>query len=446
MAKKAYKCTSCGHIQPTWAGQCPVCKAIGTLDEVDANTIPGVRTGGTSGKGERAARAATGRAPQKISAVRAQTFERIPSGIGELDYVLGGGFVPGGVVLLAGNPGSGKSTLTNMIAKKLADQGKTSLLISGEETEAQIAARAERLNAVSDNIYLLAETNLDNAMAHVEALQPDFLVVDSLQALLSSASDSRMGSTGQVAEVATAVTSTAKRMGIPTIVIGQILKNDQIAGPRLVEHLVDVVLYFESADDSPIRMLRGVKNRYGNTEIGCFIHTETGLEEVTDPSGILLSQHEEGTDGYATSVFVEGQRAFPIEIQALVTTSPLPNPRKISHGLDHQRSVMVQAILDKYGRARIGEKDVYVSTTGGILAKDSSLDMAVAAAILSSYNDVPPPESSIFIGELTLTGEVRRARNAELRVREAKKLGFSNIYDEKRIKTVRDLAEMFKRS
>jgi DNA repair protein RadA len=321
------------------------------------------------------------------------------------------------------------SSITTVAAKALADRGKKVLIISGEETEAQIASRAKRMNATSDNIYLLAESNLTNALSHISTLRPDVLVVDSMQTLVSDNSEGRVGSPAQVAEVANDLTQLAKGMNIPTILIGHITKDGNIAGPRVVEHLVDVVLYFEGSKDSGLRLLRGVKNRYGaSDEIGCFEHTEEGLVEVTDPSGFFLSEHEQGVTGFATSILVEGNRAIPIEIQALVTPTKLPNPRKISNGLDHSRVMMIQAILEKHGRLRLNEKDVYVSTTGGLLTKDSSIDLAIAAAIISSSKSWTLPEHSVFLGETSLTGEIRSPRMMSKRVNEARRLGFSTIF------------------
>lgn len=320
------------------------------------------------------------------------------------------------------------STLALGAAKTLSDQGKKVLIISGEETEAQIASRAKRINALSDNLYLLSEGNLTNALSHISSLNPDVVIVDSMQTLVSSNSEGRVGSPAQVAEVASDLTQLAKALNIPTLLIGHITKDGNIAGPRVVEHLVDVVLYFEGSKDSGLRLLRGVKNRYGAVdEIGCFEHTEEGLVEVTDPSGFFLSEHENGVTGYATSILIEGNRALPIEIQALVTPTALPNPRKISHGLDHSRVMMIQAILEKHGRLRLSDKDVYVSTTGGLLTKDSSIDLAIAAAIISSVKSLELPEHSVFLGETSLTGEIRPPREMRKRVGEAERLGFNTI-------------------
>jgi DNA repair protein RadA/Sms len=434
MARKAYRCSECKAVFTAWEGQCGNCDAFGTLDRDDSAVVSSSASAGSFGSsipgkpGIRASRAASGRAPQRISQIKAEEYARISTGIGEFDRVLGGGLVPGGVILLAGAPGAGKSSLSMIAAKSMADQNKTVLIISGEETEAQIASRAARMGALSDNIYLLAESNLTNAMSHITSLAPDVIVIDSMQTLVSENSEGRVGSPAQVAEVANDLTQLAKTMNIPAILIGHITKDGAIAGPRVVEHLVDVVLYFEGSKDSPLKLLRGIKNRYGeSSNVGCFVHTEDGLEEVIDPSGFFLSDHEEGTTGFATSILIEGNRALPIEIQALVTPTKLPNPRKISHGLDNSRVIMIQAILEKHGRLRLNDKDVYVSTAGGLATKDSSIDLAIAAAIISSVKSYKMPDSSVFLGETSLTGEIRPARDLKRRTGEAERLGFKQI-------------------
>jgi DNA repair protein RadA/Sms len=439
--KTKYRCSKCDGVFAKWDAQCPNCKQWNTLEEdVNAPVAAGKEN-------SRAVKASTNNSPQKVSDIEASEYERMDTHVGELNRVLGGGMVPGGVILLAGPPGCGKSTLTLHVAGKLSDAGKNVLIVSGEESAAQIASRARRIGAVSDNLQILSEINLANVINQIERNRPDFLVIDSVQTILSPESEGRVGSPAQVSEVASEVTNTAKRLNIPTIIIGHITKDGNIAGPRVVEHLVDVVLYFEVSKDSPLRLLRGVKNRYGAVdEIGCFQHTTEGLEEVSDPSGFLVDEHDEGVNGYATSVLIEGMRALPVEITALVTPSPLPNPRKISHGLDNARVLMIQAILEKYGNIRLGNKDVYVSTTGGIMAKDTSIDLAIAAAIISSYKNTPIPENTVLLGEMSLTGEIRPPRDMKKRVSEAERLGYANVFmprqdNENNIKTIKDLVD-----
>lgn len=453
-AKQTYKCTSCNATFSKWDAQCPTCKSWNTLEE-DFNAPP-------AGKADsRAMKKSTNNEPQKVTDINESEFERIDTGIGELNRVLGsseaagaslkpsGGMVKGSVILLAGAPGSGKSTLAGMVCGKIADRGSKVLYVSGEESASQVASRTKRIGAESENIYILSEVNLANVARQIENIKPDFMVIDSVQTLLSPESEGRVGSPSQVSEVASEINAIAKQLNIPTIIIGHITKDGNIAGPRVVEHLVDVVLYFEAASkDSPLKLLRGIKNRFGATdEIGCFQHTAEGLEEIIDPTGFLTEEHEEGINGYANSILIEGLRALPLEITALVTPSPLPNPRKITHGLDNARVLMIQAILEKYGNIRLGNKDVYVATTGGLTAKDSSVDLATAAAIISSYKGVSIPENSVFLGELSLTGEIRKSSNSKKRMTEAQRLGYVNIFSPDSdnpahtVKTIRDLID-----
>lgn len=450
MAKRsAYKCSNCGEVFSRWAGFCPNCKEAGTLDEVDASVLQTTQAP-TTKAGSRADRVSTGDSPEAITSIGADRYTRITTGIGELDRVLGGGLVPGGVVLLAGSPGAGKSSLTLSAANSLATQGKKVLIASGEETKGQIKSRADRINANSENLYLLSEGNLNNVIGHIGTLKPDVVVIDSVQTLVSDNSESRVGSVSQMAEVAQQLTQVGKTLNIPLIMIGHVTKDGNIAGPRVVEHLVDVVLYLEDAQDTPLRLLRGIKNRYGATdEVGCFQHEEDGLQEVSDPSGYFLSEHAEGVVGFATSIIVEGNRALPIEVQALVTPTGMPNPRRVNHGLDNARVLMVQAILEKHGGLRLQNKDIYVSTTGGLVTKDTSIDLAIAAAICSSYYNHPSPNMSVFLGEATLTGEVRPPRASKKRTAEADRLGFKNILsplaeDNSRVRQIYQLVNHFK--
>lgn len=445
---KKFKCSNCGKEYFKWQGVCNNCNEYGTIKE--RTDIPAPSVAGKA-KSQRGQEAITNNKPRTATEIsRSKQPERLSSGIGEVDRVLGGGFVQGGVILLAGAPGTGKSTLTTQIAGKMSQAGETVLIASGEETQEQIAERAVRVHSDSDKVYIVSEGNLTNILEHIETLQPSLIVVDSLQTIVSDNSESKVGSISQVTEVATALTRSAKRLGIPMILIGQVTKDDSIAGPRVVEHLVDVEMFFEGSKDSPLKLLRGIKNRFGATdEIGCFEHEEDGLIEVTDPSGFFLSDHLEEAYGYANSVIVEGRRALPTEIQALVRPSALPNPRRISHGLDNSRAIMIQAIMEKYAHLRLDNKDIYMSTTGGIRIQDTSVDLALAAAILSSYFEVKIPDGTVFIGEVTLTGEIKLAREHKKRVKEAERLGFDHIYALREgttnIHTVRELAEHLRR-
>jgi DNA repair protein RadA/Sms len=443
MAKKIHICTNCKHEQIQWTGTCPTCKEVGTLEEGQSSAKATTAVTLKPAASNRMNKATTNNVPVRIRDVKKhQNGDRLKTNIGELDRVLGGGIVSGAVVLLAGAPGAGKSSLLSALTQTVAEQGKTVLYISGEENETQIADRHERIKATHDNILILSESNTDNAEDAILSIKPDLIIVDSIQTLLSPNSESRIGSPSQVTEVANLFTNIAKKMNIPTIMIGHLTKNESIAGPRVVEHLVDVVLYLEVSIDSPLRMLRGIKNRFGSTdEVGLFQHADEGLLEITDPSGMFSTDHADDVSGYATTVMVEGLRAIICELTALVTPSPLPNPRKISHGLDHARCIMVQAILEKHAGLKIGDKDVYVSTTNGLVVKDSSIDLAIAAALISSFYDVPPQKNTVYLGELSLTGEVRAARFNDRRKREAERLG-SKVYDYTTITTIRELVNM----
>lgn len=437
--KKSYKCTNCGNVTAKWAGQCSSCQEWGTVEEYDAPAaFAAVGKTSSTAKGFRAAKVATGNKARPVSEIAQQsdTMKRISSGIKEFDRVLGGGLVEGGVVLLAGSPGVGKSTLALLVASEAAKQGKRVLYISGEETANQVASRAVRIGAASgtsgtlgDTLFLLSEGNLQNALVQVNDIRPDLLVVDSIQTLLSEESEGRVGSVTQVNEVSTDFTNLAKQIGIPTILIGHVTKDGAIAGPRVVEHLVDVVLFFEDSQDSPLRLLRAIKNRYGATdEIGCFEHTSDGLVPVDDPSGFFVDAHAEGTNGFAVSITLEGRRALPTEIQALVTATKLPNPRKITQGIDHGRAQMLQAVIDKYVQLRLFDQDVYVATTGGLRLQDPATDLAVVAAIISSKTGIALPSDAVFLGEVSLTGEIRAPRDRDKRIIEASRLAFSKIF------------------
>lgn len=442
--KKTFICSACSNEAPRWSGKCANCGEFGTVQEgvATAKSAP-AQVALKPAASNRMSKATTNNVPVQIRDIKKQTDgDRLVTGIEELDRVLGGGMVKGGVILLAGAPGSGKSTLLGSVTNKVADKGHVVLYISGEENETQIASRHERIKAVSDGIFILAESNADNAENAIRDMKPSLVILDSVQTLLSPNCEGRVGSPSQVTEVATQFTTLAKQMNIPTIMIGHLTKNDSIAGPRVVEHLVDVVLYLEASADSPLRMLRGIKNRYGSTdEVGLFQHSDEGLMEISDPSGFFTNSHSDDVSGYATTVMVEGIRAVPAEVSCLVSPSPLPNPRKISHGLDHARCLMVQAILEKHAGLKIGDKDIYTSTSGGLVIKDSSIDLAIAAALVSSFYDVPPSKKTVYLGELSLTGEVRAARYNDRRRREAERLGFK-VYDHAQIATIRDLVNL----
>jgi len=419
----SYQCSACKSTFSKWVGQCPTCKEWTTLVEVSnaaqvSSRAVGVKSNATSSiPSIPAARA---------SEISLDGHSHESTGIGELDRVLGGGLVPGGVILMAGEPGAGKSTLATDVVNKVALTGKTTLFVSSEEAREQIALRAQRIGATSDGMYIAAETDLARVLGHIEALSPDLVVVDSIQTLASGEIDARAGSMSQVIEVSTVLSRIAKERGIPMILIGQVTKDGNIAGPRTVEHLVDVVLHFEGDRDSSLRILRGIKNRYGpSDEIGCFEHTGKGIIEVPDPSGLLLGKREAPVSGVATAIIIEGMRPLPVEVQALVAGSALPVPRRAVSGLDLGRTTMVQAILERHGKVRLSDKDVFASTIGGMRTREPSIDLATAIALDSAASDYAIPLGVIVIGEVTLSGEVRQVPGIERRLNEAARLGFT---------------------
>lgn len=424
MAKSTteFVCSNCGHIEPRWAGKCPSCQEWSTLEErtkSDASKPQvGVKSSGAVSRPTRRA--------QTVSQITTKKFSRLSSGIGEFDRVLGGGLVPGSVILLAGEPGIGKSTILAMVSQSIASSGMKTLYVSGEESVEQIAMRSKRVGADSDNLFIASEVDLAVVLGHIDEQQPEFLIVDSIQTIASSEIASRMGSVGQVNEVTTVLQRKAKELGIPAIFIGHVTKSGEIAGPRTVEHLVDVILHFEGDKDSSLRMLRGVKNRYGAAdEVGCFEHTEEGIVEVPDPSGMLLGRRDEPMSGVSTSVIVEGKRPLPIEIQALVAPSPLPVPRKVISGIDGPRGNQLQAVTERHGRITLFNKDLYIATIGGIRTRETAVDLATIVAIISAAEDIPTPPKQVVIGEVTLTGEVRKVPGIGRRLAEAYRLGFT---------------------
>lgn len=391
-------------------------KEIESTETLKASSRTGLKTSGA----KRPTKAAS-----SISNLVATPAQRTKTEIEELDRVLGGGFVDAEVVLFAGAPGSGKSTLSLAIANAYAKLGKKTLYASGEESEQQIALRAQRMNVDDDKIRIINESNLETLLGHIEDEKPDMLIVDSLQTLASSEVQGTVGSVSQGREVSHALARLAKNTGITMVLISQIVKSGEFSGSNAVQHIVDCCMVLESDRDSPLKYLRCTKNRFGDTtEVGVFQHTSTGLSEVSDPSGILLDEHS-GVPGAARTFSSEGIRQIPVEVQALVTHSTLTNPRKQFNGVDHQRGQIVCAILDKFCNARLYENDVFVSTVSGAQAKDPQTDLAIAAAIMSSLREKPVPTGYTFMGELSLTGLVRGSFMLENKIQEAARLGFT---------------------
>jgi len=357
--------------------------------------------------------------------VQIESARSVGSGIGELDRVLGGGVVPGGVLLLAGEPGVGKSTLLLEVAARWARAGRRTLYVSGEESAAQVRLRAERTNAVDDNLYLAAETDLGGLLTHVETVAPSLLIVDSVQTIGSADVDGVPGGVTQVREVASAVIQRAKRDNIATLLVGHVTKDGSVAGPRVLEHLVDVVLQFEGDRNSRLRLLRAVKNRFGPVdEIGCFDLVDDGIVEVPDPTGLFVSRHEQPVAGTCVTVTMEGRRPLLAEVQALSVASSTPSPRRTSSGLDSSRVAMILAVLTKHCGANLGQLDVYTASVGGARLVEPSVDLAVAIATLSAVTERVVPTDLVAIGEVGLAGEVRKVSNLAARLREAERIGF----------------------
>lgn len=423
-AKVSYECTDCHEVVSKWAGQCPSCKEWNTLEERQGSangSVAGIKSKGGASIPTVAARA--------VTTISTANHRHRPTGIGEFDRVLGGGLVAGGVILLAGEPGVGKSTITNSVAAAMARKGVKTLIASGEESAEQITLRLQRIDALNENLFIAAENDLSRVLGHINAVEPGLIIVDSVQTIAAGEVDARVGSPSQVIEVGTILTRIAKERGIPLIFIGHVTKDGNIAGPRTMEHLVDVVLHFEGDRDSTLKMLRGVKNRFGPAdEVGCFEHTEEGIVEVPDPSGMLLGQRTEPVPGVMTSVIVEGKRPLPIEIQSLVASSALPVPRRAVSGLDMPRATMAQAVAQRYGKVSLADKDVYLATIGGIKTREPSIDLATVMALTSACDNIPTHFDAVAIGEVALSGEVRKVPGIARRLNEAYRLGFKKAF------------------
>ena len=410
--RPAYRCEACGLSVTKWVGQCPQCQAWGTIGEVAPARV-------------RLEAGTVTSSARLISDVDVEAARARPTGVAELDRVLGGGLVPGAVVLLAGEPGVGKSTLLLEVAARAAEQDAPTLYVTGEESAAQVRLRAGRTGALVPHLWLAAETDLGAVVAHVDAVQPAMLVVDSIQTIASSQVDGSAGGVTQVRAVSAALIALAKQRSIATVLVGHVTKDGSIAGPRLLEHLVDVVLAFDGERHSTLRMVRAVKNRFGPAdEVGCFILTDEGIVGLPDPSGLFLSRRSEPVAGSCVTVTVEGRRPIPAEVQALVASTASPHPRRAVSGLDSARVAMVLAVLDQRAKITISTKDVYTSTVGGVRLTEPSSDLAVALAIASAVRELALPAETVVIGEVGLSGEVRPVPGVERRLGEAARLGF----------------------
>jgi DNA repair protein RadA/Sms len=415
--KSVFTCTECGGTSPKWLGKCPACGAWNTLIESLASAESGT-------KNRFAALASTAEVAV-LADIEASDVDRTPTGHAELDRVLGGGIVEGGVVLIGGDPGIGKSTLLLQALDSLQRAGKKTLYVTGEESGAQVALRSRRLGLDGSQVSVLAEIQLEKILATLTARQPDVAVIDSIQTVYSEQLSSAPGSVAQVRECAAHLTRAAKAAGVCIVLVGHVTKEGALAGPRVLEHMVDTVLYFEGDTHSQFRLVRAIKNRFGAVnEIGVFAMTEKGLKGVSNPSAIFLSQHAEPVPGSCVMVTLEGTRPLLVEIQALVDSGG-PSPRRLSVGLDRDRLAMLLAVLHRHAGVACMDQDVFINAVGGVRIGEPAADLAVMLAISSSLRGKPLPKGFITFGEVGLAGEVRPAPRGQERLREAAKLGFT---------------------
>ena len=417
--KTVFYCTNCGNETPQWMGRCPSCGAYNTMEEHVEKPV-------AAGKAK-SAPVGMSRKPQRIREITSDGEIRFSTGMGELDRVLGGGAVAGSLVLVGGAPGIGKSTLLLQICSSLC-VGRRVLYVSGEESERQLKLRAERLGVAPEELFILSETRLSDIVDAAEAMKPDILIVDSIQTLYNEENESSPGSVSQVKDCTMTMMQLSKSQGITVFVVGHINKDGNIAGPKVLEHMVDCVLYFEGDPNTSYRLLRAAKNRFGSTnEIGVFEMQEKGLVEVPNPSEYMLSGRPENASGSVVACSMEGTRPILVEIQALVCQSNLPMPRRTANGADYNRVNLLMAVLEKRLGLRLGVCDAYVNIAGGIRMNEPAMDLGIVMAILSSYRDKPIDEKTIVFGEVGLSGEVRAVSQAAQRVQEAKKLGFHTV-------------------
>lgn len=413
--KTTYTCTECGGTSAKWLGKCPNCDAWNTLQEGPAES---------SGPRTRFQALARSQAVATLSTIDAVEHARTPTGIDELDRVLGGGLVAGGVVLIGGDPGIGKSTLLLQAIDALSRTLPSVLYVTGEESGAQVAMRGRRLGLEGDKVRVMAEINLEKVIATIEVESPAFCVIDSIQTLYTEHLTSAPGSVAQVRECAAQLTRVAKARGCSMVLVGHVTKEGALAGPRVLEHIVDTVLYFEGDTHSSFRLLRAIKNRFGAVELGVFAMTEKGLKGVSNPSAIFLSSHGEPVPGACVVATMEGSRPMLVEVQALVDGGG-PNPRRLSVGLERDRLAMLLAVLHRHAGVATSDQDVFVNAVGGVKITEPAADLAVMLAIQSSLRGKPLPQGFIAFGEVGLAGEVRPAPKGQERLREAAKLGFS---------------------
>ncbi|KIS21358.1 DNA repair protein RadA [Streptococcus equi subsp. zooepidemicus Sz35] len=412
-------CGECGYQSPKYLGRCPNCSAWSSfVEETEVKDVKNARISLTGEKSK----------PIKLKHINGVRYQRIQTEMNEFNRVLGGGVVPGSLVLIGGDPGIGKSTLLLQVSIQLADKG-TVLYVSGEESAEQIKMRSDRLGQTDNDFYLYAETNMQAIRAEIEAIQPDFLIIDSIQTIMSPEISGVQGSVSQVREVTAELLQLAKSNHIATFIVGHVTKEGTLAGPRMLEHMVDTVLYFEGERHHTFRILRAVKNRFGSTnEIGIFDMQSGGLVEVLNPSQVFLEERLDGATGSAVVVTMEGSRPILAEVQALVTPTVFGNARRTTTGLDFNRVSLIMAVLEKRCGLLLQNQDAYLKSAGGVKLDEPAIDLAVAVAIASSYKEKPTNPQEAFLGEIGLTGDIRRVTRIEQRINEAAKLGFTKLY------------------
>lgn len=418
--KSVYFCSSCGNESPKWMGKCPACNEWGTFVEELIR-----KDGGAKKEDTRSFSRGTN-VPQPLKEIRADEEPRIDMLDNELNRVLGGGLVPASLVLIGGEPGIGKSTLVLQTILKL--QTVKSLYISGEESARQLKLRAERINIENDNCLIVCETNLDQIFGHIKNTNPELVIIDSIQTMYLDSMESSPGSISQVRECASAILKFAKQSGIPVLMVGHITKDGSIAGPKVLEHIVDTVLQFEGDQHYMYRILRSIKNRFGSTaELGIYEMNQSGLREVSNPSEMLLTKNHEELSGATISATIEGVRPFLIETQSLVSSAAYGNPQRSATGFDIRRMNMLLAVLEKRAGFKLAQKDVFLNIAGGLKINDPGMDLSVISAVLSSSLDIAVAGDTCLAGEVGLSGEIRPVNRIEQRIFEAEKLGFSRI-------------------
>jgi DNA repair protein RadA/Sms len=417
-AKTVFICQECGQESPRWLGKCPGCGGWNTMVEEMVAPAPALRPGISPGL-------STGEKPVPIASVEAEDSPRFPTGSGELDRVLGGGIVPGSFVLVGGDPGIGKSTILLQLAAQVAESHGTVLYVSGEESARQIRLRADRLTTLSPRLFVLSETNMDLIEQQAMQMQPALLVVDSIQTVFKPDLPSAPGSVTQVRECAAQLLRLAKGKGTAVFIVGHVTKEGSLAGPRVLEHIVDTVLYFEGERHASFRVLRAVKNRFGSTnEIGLFEMRDAGLVEVPNASELFLSERPLDVAGSVVVPSMEGTRPLLVEVQALVSASTFVSPRRTADGIDQNRVQLLIAVLEKRVGLLLGNHDAYVKVAGGVRIAEPAVDLGLAVALASSFRDQPPDPRTVVIGEVGLAGEVRAVSRVDQRIREAEKMGF----------------------